>query len=167
MAFQNRGFTFFYSLVDNDGQVSTLRFDANSADYATALLDVEVVRNALQAITTSTLRSYGITDTWDEDAFAFPPVGTQNSDKASITLLLEGGVKKANIRIPAPEIGIFTANAGPGAAVVDASDPDLNTFVDLFKTTGGKLFISDGETVSDTDAIQSGKRISAKNNGPR
>jgi len=87
--------------------------------------------------------------------------GVENEDKASLTVLLTtGGGKKANHKIPAPKITIFTDITGPGANIVDVNDPDLLTYMALFGV-GGKAYISDGEVMN---SLLSGKRISAKSN---
>lgn len=162
MAYVNQGFTFFYSLVDQGGNTSTLRFDALSPDYTQALLDVEIVRNALAALSRASIRSYGITDTFVDDAFSFPTGNVENEDKASITANIAGLSKRANIRIPAPVDAMFTTPNGPGFNVVNGSYAPLLTFLDLFTVSGGVLTLSDGEQLDDSTPYQSGKRVSVK-----
>jgi len=162
VAYVNQGFTFFYTFVDQGGNASTLRFDALSADYTTALLDVETVRQRLQALTRASLRAYGITDTFVDDAFVYPTGNVEIEDKASITVNLEGLSKRANVRIPAPVDSIFTTATGPGFNVVNGSNADVQAFLSIFQTTGGVCTISDGETVDDSTPFQAGKRVSVK-----
>lgn len=161
MALVANGFELVATLVDNGGNTSTLRYELVSADHATALTDSAAIVAALVAVTNSVMSGYAIRTLFSENAFAYPAAGVENEDKASITVLLDGlGNKKANVKIPAPVIGIFTATLGLGANVVDISDADLLTYLGIFED-GGECYISDGEFM---DLPLTGKRISAKSN---
>ncbi len=161
MAITSKGWELSVSLADNGANISTLQYKLRSADATEAATDTAAVIAALDAITDSVISDYYTKEHFSEDAMAYPAVGVQNEDKASITCLLTtGGGKKANLKIPAPVIGIFTAASGGGANTVDMSDVDLTTYLDMFKSTG-ECYISDGEDLS---AGISGKRISAKSN---
>lgn len=161
MAITSKGWELSVSLADNGANISTLQYKLRSADATEAATDSAAVIAALNAVTDSVISDYYIKHHYSEDAMAYPAAGVQNEDKASITVLLTtGGGKKANLKIPAPVIGIFTAASGGGANVVDMSDADLVTYLNLFKSTG-ECYISDGEDLS---AGVSGKRISAKSN---
>lgn len=161
MALVANGYGLSISLVDNGGNVSTLKYDLTSADHAAALVDGAAIVSALAAITNAVISQWVIHTRYAEDAFAYPAAGVENEDKASITVLLDGlGNKKANVKIPAPVIGIFTAATGLGANIVDISDTDLLTYLAIFED-GGEAYISDGETM---DMPLTGKRISAKSN---
>jgi hypothetical protein len=149
------------TLLDNGGNVTTLQYALRSADATAAATDSAAVIAALNAVTDSAISDYYIKNRWSEDTLAYPAAGVENENKASITCLLSGaGNKKANLKIPAPVIGLFTASSGGGANVVDMSDAALVTYTDLFRT-GNECTISDGEDLS---AAVSGKRISAKSN---
>ncbi len=149
------------TLVDNGANVTTLQFALRSADATAAATDSSAVVLALEAISDSVISDYYIKHKYSETVLAYPAAGVENENKASITVLLAGaGNKKANIKVPAPVIGVFTAASGGGANVVDMSDVDLNTYIDLFKA-GAECYISDGE---DLVSGVSGKRISAKSN---
>jgi len=161
MALVTQGYEAAVSLVDNGGNVSSLQYNLVSADFATAVTDTATVIAALKAVTNCVVLGYAIKEVFLEDAFAYPAAGIEIEDKASITVKLEGaGIQRANLRIPGPKIGIFTAATGGGANIVDVSDADLNTYVGLYKTTGGVATISDGEKVADTTPILSGRRVS-------
>jgi hypothetical protein len=160
MALVNIGFRFFYSFMDTGGNVSTLTFDAVSADYTQALLDLDLVRVELQALTKATLIRYGITDTFEEDAISLP-AQAEIENKASITLLLAGSIKRANIRIPAPADALFVGASGPSYNQVNTGNTNLIQLVDYMKA-GSFLRISDGEAVDGTTPIQAGKRVHVK-----
>jgi len=161
MALVSMGWFLSATLVDNGANVTTLQFALRSADATEAATDSAAVIAALDAVTDSVISDYYIKNRYSENALAYPAAGIENENKASITALLAGaGNKKANIKIPAPVIGLFTAASGGGANVVDLSDADLVTYTDLFRS-GNECYISDGEDLS---ALVSGKRISAKAN---
>lgn len=159
MALAHVWFELTASLADNGANITTKRFRLRSADIATAITDSAAIIAALDAVTNSVIVGYRISDVFYEGSVTYPAAGIENEDKASVSVLLTtGGGKKANLKIPAPVIGIFNATEGAGANVVDVSDAALNTYFDCFKS-GGECFVSDGE---DLDSLMSGKRISAK-----
>lgn len=161
MALVTLGWRLVVTLIDNGANVSTLTFIMRESLFATVQTDVATVLAALGAVTNSVISDYAVKEVFSENAFAYPAAGIENEDKASITVLLAGaGSKKANIKIPAPVIGLFTAPSGGGANVVDLSDADLITYTDIFRS-GAECTISDGEDLS---LLVSGKRISAKSN---
>jgi hypothetical protein len=147
------------TLADNGANVVTKRYRLQSADMTEAVVDSAAVIAALDAITNAVVVGYRINDVFHEGSLVYPDEGIENENKASITILLTaGGGKKANIKIPAPVIGIFNDATGAGANVVDTSDAALITYLECFGTAS-EAFISDGEFY---DSVQSGKRISAK-----
>ncbi len=158
MALAHVWFELTVSLADNGANVTTKRYRLRSADAAAAVTDSAAIIAALDAITNSIIVGYRINDVFHEGTIVYPAAGIENEDKASITVLLDtGGGKKANIKIPAPVIGIFNDTEGAGAKVVDVLDTALVTYANLFKS-GGECYISDGE---DLNKMMSGKRISA------
>ncbi len=161
MVLASQGWFLSVTLVDNGANVTTLQFALRSADATTAATDSSAIVLALGDITDSVISDYYIKHKYSETVLVYPAAGVENENKASITVLLAGaGNKKANIKIPAPVIGVFTAASGGGANTVDMSDVDLVTYLDLFKA-GAECYISDGE---DLVSGVSGKRISAKSN---
>ncbi len=161
MALVDMGWFASVTVVDNGANVTTLQYALRGATAVDALADANAVLAAFQAVTDAVVSDWYLKNKFSENALAYPAAGIENENKASITCLLTGaGNKKANLKIPAPVIGIFTAASGGGANVVDMSDADLVTYLDLFKSTG-ECYISDGEDLS---AGVSGKRISAKSN---
>lgn len=161
MALTSVGFFLSVQLVDGGDNTSVLRYELTAADYATAVTDTAIVLAALQAVTDGVVRKYSINHVYGEAAFSFPAATVQVENKASITVLLEGNDnKKANIKIPAPVIGIFVDTTGGGSNVVDLSDAALLAYFALFQT-GNECLLSDGEVA---DSMVSGKRIHAKSN---
>ena len=161
MALTTNGWWLTSTLVDNGGNVTTKRYDLRASDATTAATDVAAIIAAPNAITDSVMSGYRYGEEFIEDSFAYPAAGVENENKASITCLLTtGGAKKANLKIPAPVIGIFVDTTGPSANVVDVTNAALLTYAALFES-GGEAYISDGE---DLDSLISGKRISAKSN---
>lgn len=161
MALVADGFRLVVSLADNGGNVSSLTYVLTAEDHATAVTNSATIVAALDAVTNSVIVQYAIKTVFAENGFVYPEAGVENENKASITVLLDGlGAKKANVKIPAPVIGIFTDTKGLGANVVDISDVDLNAYLDIFES-GNEATLSDGETM---DKPLTGKRISARSN---
>lgn len=147
------GFFLSISLTDTQGDVSTLRYELQSADYAGALTDTTAIVNALMAVTGSAVSSTSLSFVRDEDTFAFP-VGADNGVRARLTFQLSNSIEKATLDIPAPQNVIFVSSVGPNNNIVDIADLAVIAYAQLFQT-GGKAFISDGEL---SDFILRGKR---------
>lgn len=158
MALVTRGWFLTMGMVDCGGNQITKTWELRGATAVDAAADAATIRAAFNAITDSVEVAYSIGERFEENSISYPAAGVENENKASLTLLLTTGNKKANIKVPAPVIGIFMNATGPGANVVDILDVDLNTYTDVFKV-GGEAFVSDGE---DLDFLLSGKRIHAK-----
>ncbi|MEE9580991.1 MAG: hypothetical protein V3V74_06735 [Nitrosomonadaceae bacterium] len=161
MSLNTQGWFLAVTLVDNGAGSVTLQYKMRSADATEAATDAAAIIAALDAVTNAVIADYYIKHKYSESALTYPAAGIENKDKASITILLAGdGSKKANLKIPAPVIGLFTDTEGGGANVVDMSDAALVTYMDLFKS-GQECYISDGEDLSKG---VSGKRIGSKTN---
>ena len=163
MSLVTNGWWLSITLIDGDAGVCTKRYMMRSADATEAAVDAAAIVAALDAITDAVISKYRYGEEFHENAFAYPAVTVKVEEKASITCLLtSGGAKKANLKVPAPVIGIFMGATGPKAGEVDVEDTDLVTYGDLFKTAS-EAYISDGE---DLDEMLSGVRIHAKSNAP-
>lgn len=158
MALVSRGWFLTMGIVDCGGNQITKTWQLRSADAAAAAIDGAAIRAAFNAITGAVEVAYSIGERFEENSISYPAAGVENENKASLTLLLTTGNKKANIKIPAPVIGIFMNATGPGANVVDILDVDLNTYTDVFKDAA-EAYVSDGE---DLDFLLSGKRVHSK-----
>ena len=161
MAMDSMGWFLTMTLADNGANQVTKTWQLQSADAAAAATDGAAVRAAFNAICDSVEVAYSIGERFQEDTITYPAAGVNNQDKASITVRLLLGNKKANLKVPAPKIGIFMNATGPGADRVDILDVDLNTYLDVFKT-GAEAYLSDGEVMEEP---LDGLRISAKHSG--
>lgn len=145
--------------MDNGGQQSVMQFDMVSATYGTAQASMALIVTALKALTNSKVPGYTVHAKFAEDNFILPGEVAQNENKASLTVSLAGGNKKANIKIPAPVIGMFAGTEGGAANRVNTLYAPLLTYINYFTLAGNKAYVSDGERV---DILLSGKRIHAK-----
>lgn len=161
MAIVSRGYFGTMTMADNGANQITKTWQMTAADAATAATDWAVIKAAFNAICDSVEVASSLGERFENDDITYPAAGVNNQDKASITVRLATGNKKANLKIPAPVIGIFSAATGPAADIVDILDADLNTYLDIFES-GGEAYLSDGELMDDP---LHGKRISAKHSG--
>lgn len=159
MAFTADGFALSVTLLDTAGKSFVMDFKLRAADHATAVTDTATVIAALAGVTDLEIGAYAIRTLYVEDTPVLPTAVT-GWDKASITVDLATPNKKANLTIPGPDVGIFTASSGAGYNIVDASDAALGSYIDLFKAAG-ECYISDGEDVA-TSPNPNGKRVSVK-----
>lgn len=165
MALVDQGFFVTFSFVDNGANVVTRRYKSRKGAYADVVTDVLAAIPILQAVTNSVISGYTISGTAAEDALAYPAAGVENENQALINTQLVGGTKKATLNIPAPDIAIFQSTTGPGANIVNITNPALVSFFAMFANTGSltppddSFFISDGEIA---DILLKGKRISRK-----
>ncbi len=160
MALVSTGYWLTVGIADAGAQVSTLEFQMTAPDAATAATDAATILAATNAVTDGVVVGYSIQERFEEDALVYPSGGEEIQNKASLTILLSGGSKRANRKIPAPTIGIFTDISGPGRNVVDVSDAAILAWVALFET-GNEALLSDGEVA---DRLLAGKRVHAKSN---
>lgn len=169
MALVAAGYRMYVTVADNGGNTSTLQYALVAADAITADADAVTIVAALNAVSDAVVIEYGVTAITAENAPVLPGPVVQVEDKASITVNLDTVPrKKANLKIPAPKpgstTGIFTADSGGGANVVNISNAALNTYVDIWKTGTALATISDGDSISAATPIDRGRRISVKSN---
>lgn len=159
MAFAPRGngngFWLVLTLVDTQGDPSTMEFELSSADFATAVTDKDAILAAISGVSQSIVASYHLKLIEDEDAFVFP-VGADNSIKARLSFQILDSVDKARRDIPSPQNAIFVAPTGPNNNVVDTTNAAVIAFAQLFQT-GGEAFLSDGEI---SEFLLGGQRVS-------
>lgn len=163
MALTGLNFGMTISFIDNGGNQVTREYMMSTSvatytDAATAAAGMVPIVNAL---TGATISQYRVFQVFEESAFVLPgDAGVQNENQASLTFLLAGaGSKKANLNIPAPVIGIFSASSGPNANIVDITDLSVVAFADQF--LGANDFrLSDGESSS---RILTGHRVHRRN----
>jgi hypothetical protein len=159
MALTGLQFGMTVSFVDNGGNQVTREYMMKTAiaTYADAATAAAAMIPLVAALTGATLPQYRVFQVFEESAFVLPgDAGVQVENQASLTLLLSGvGSKKANLNIPAPVSGVFSASSGPNANVVDVNDVAVLAFVDQFK--GPQPFrLSDGEAAT---SLLTGRRV--------
>jgi|EndMetStandDraft_4_1072995.scaffolds.fasta_scaffold102740_3 hypothetical protein len=155
-------------LRDRGGNHAFKEYDLREATtYADALTDMAAIVALLVPITNARVQDYYVKTVISEDAFAFPTGDSQVENVARIVALLDSDEvgKTVNIEVPAPVDGLFMGSAGKPYNIVDVGDSALFAYTDgVYATTGGLAYISDGETIADTNALVSGKRIHKKSN---
>lgn len=162
MALAFAGFVATVILKDQGGNTAVKEYELREATtHATALSDLSDIVALLDAITDAVVFGYDLRTVYREDNFAFPTGGVNVENIAEITALIEGGAgKTATIKIPAPNVGIFLGSAGKAYNNVDLSDTALFAYINgTYGDTAGLAYISDGETLQDSNPIQSGKRV--------
>lgn len=159
MALTSQGFFASFTLRDTGGNASVITYNLTAATIAAAVTDAATIAGLLAAVTEATIEKYSVGENYVEDAFSYP-ADASNWNKASMKVALSTAGKYANLTIPAPVDGIFTAASGPGYDVVDASDAALLAYVAIFQS-GGQATISDGEVVAAAPAID-GRRVSSR-----
>lgn len=151
------------SFIDNGGNQVTREYmmSTSVATYVDAAAAAAAMVPLVNALTGATISQYRVFQVFEESAFVLPgDAGVQNENQASLTFMLAGaGSKKANLNIPAPIIGIFSASSGPNANIVDINDTDVVAFADQF--LGANDFrLSDGEASS---RLLTGHRVHRRN----
>lgn len=149
MALTALGFWLDVTIADNSGATTTQRWEMQSIDYAAALVDAGQVIPRIAAVINGVIVSYGISSKWAEDSLTLPGEESQKEAK----MLLSGRdetnpLKKHTITIASPDAAVFQETSGPQANIVDLSNADVIAWYGSF-TTGGELFISDGEICLD------------------
>jgi hypothetical protein len=162
MALTSVGFFANMTVTDSGGNKSVLKYKLVSEDIETAVTDAGTIITALNAITDGVITSYSVGEEYDEDTSFLAAEGVQVENVAMLSVRLDNTEEKwAQMRIPAPNIGIFQATTGKKSNVIDPADSALNTYLDLFVTDTGICKISDGEYIADPAVAGNvdGKRI--------
>lgn len=147
--------------VDSGGQNTTTTVDL-LADDAAAITAVEGAATAIIAAyngaSDGVILGYDLTKQYVEDALTLPATA-QREMKAIINANLEDKpLDVGRIVVPMPNNGLFVAASGANNNIVDSGDAAVNALLDLYKTTGGVAYLSDGDTVDDTTPFRSGYR---------
>lgn len=159
MALTGLNFGMVVSFVDNGGNQVTREYmmKPEVATFDDAAAAAAAMTPIVDALTGATIPKYRVFQEFEETAFVLPgDAGVQVENQASLTFLLDNvGSKKANLNIPAPVIGIFSASSGPNANVVDIADAAVVAFADQF-LAAADFRLSDGEASS---RILTGHRV--------
>jgi len=152
------GFFLTVTVYDRNQDDVTLTYELRSADFATAETDALIVIAALVAVTKSVPAAYNVGKRYIEDSIVLPIDG-ENQIKARVAFRLADGQGNETFDIPAPQESIFVTLTGKSNNIVNVGKDTLITYANLFKATGGKCFISDGESL---DAMTEGRKVSSK-----
>jgi len=152
------GFFLTVTLYDRNQDDVTLTYELRSADFAAAETDALVVLAALDAVTKDVQAAYSVGKRYVQDSIVLPIEG-ENQIKARVAYRLADGQGNETFDIPAPEESIFVTLTGKSNNIVNVGKDTLITYANLFKATGGKCFISDGESL---DAMTDGRKVSSK-----
>jgi hypothetical protein len=161
MALASVGFFATITLADSGGNKSTLRYELVAADIETAETDTATIITRLNAVTDGVIVGYTVGEAFEENATFLAAEGVQVENVAMLSARISNAKEKyAQLRIPAPTIGIFQQTTGSKSNVVDNTDADLLTYLSTF-VTGGLATVSDGEILLNPSAAGnlSGKRI--------
>jgi len=134
-----------------------------AGDASTLLGDAVLHLADFAAVTDCVVSKYEVKCVFVETALTLPTADTaENNAHALITAPIDGVPNKsATIDIPGPKNAIFVnPNAGSGHDDVLITDTAVQNYLNNFQTTGGKFFVSDGETIIPTQA--SGRRTHSK-----
>lgn len=168
MALAKQKWQLVATIVDKGGKpVTTRTWDFQGTDTAgdaSALLADAVLHLAdFAAVTDCKISKYEVKVVFVENALTLPTADTaENNAHALITAPIDGVPNKsASIDIPGPKNSIFVnPNAGAGHDDVDITNTDVQNYLNNFQATGGKFYVSDGETIVPAQA--SGKRTHSR-----
>lgn len=154
MALTKTGYQVSATLEDLGSNRSTMQFFVDSGEaIADVISAASGLMSALAAVTDAAIVSYRVSEVYEDSAVS--PAG-EVEEQALLVVNTDDG-KKALMRIPAPNVGIFAASSGPNYNVVDINDATLLAYIAEFEAGAGVEFlISDGQTVA---SLVSGKRI--------
>jgi hypothetical protein len=142
-------------LKDTGGNPTTMAYDLTAATAAAAETDALAIIAVLNPITDAEIVSYRVWHKFIEDSFSLPGAA-EVEKKASIIALIDGESEKTcNVKVPAPNVGIFQGAEGEAFNLVDIADTALLAYLLVFQTAG-EATVSDGEVMGDP---LKGKRI--------
>lgn len=163
MALASTGFFANFVVIDSGGNKATLRYKLGEAatDIASAATTAATLATRLAAVTDGVVLGYTVGEAFDEDTNFLAAAGVQIENQALISAkILNEEEKWAQLRIPAPKIGLFMASTGKNSNIVDPADADLLTYLGSFET-GQLAQVSDSEVLAETSTTGNvyGKRI--------
>jgi hypothetical protein len=163
MALQSTGYFGNFVLVDSGGNKATVRYKLGetAVDIEAAETVAATLATRLAAVTDAVVLGYTVGEAFDEDTNFLAAAGVQIENQALVLAkILDEEEKWAQLRIPAPKIGLFMAATGKNSNIVDPADADLLTYLGSFET-GQLAQVSDGEVLAETSTTGNvyGKRI--------
>lgn len=148
MALVSDGFFYSVTVVDNDGNETTKRYELQSATYAEAVTDGAAIITALLNVSDGKVSATRIEQAFVEDALVLPVILTPVSEIVSVTARKAGaGNKKANYSIPMPKEAIMSGNS---LIVTNAAVQAYNALY----AAGNEAYISDGENLAVADPLE-------------
>lgn len=138
-------FSLIVELVDNSGKPTLKRYELQATTAADAATDAATIMTRLLTVTDLVIKSYEIGHKYVQDALVLPLSGVERENEALLNARLASDpTKYAKHSIPGAKPGIFVANSGAGANVINTGNASLNSYLSLFTTTN-EAYISDGE----------------------
>lgn len=164
MAFVAQGWKLVLSFVDAGGNPTSRTFDLvatdDAGDLSPVIDDVTAIIAAYTAATDAILVSQQVSKVTLNDSVVLPTTSVNVEENLQVSAKIAGMPNKSAVfEIPAPKIGAFQQTSGPGRNLANFTTGPLPDVVNLF-TTGGKVYISDGEVIT-AQGIK-GKRVHHK-----
>lgn len=126
-------------LVDAYSRRSAKRFEMTAVDHATATADAALILPEFQAVTQLRVLSFSLSE---RTVYSGTLTTGANRDEGATLKGRKPDGYLATLKIPGPVTSIRQPDG-----TIDMSDAALVAFINRF-TTGDKLLISDGETIS-------------------
>lgn len=145
------------TLIDGGGNKATITYETDLADLAAlntehtttdSILGTGGIVPDLELNTDATVLGVRMGVAYKEDTSLFGAEGSEVERKAILSCKKTGTQERANVNIPAPNVGMFIAAVGADRNTVDGTDASLLLYLENFATTGF-LLLSDGETLDD------------------
>jgi hypothetical protein len=133
-----------------DDSIVPMQFEMTATTLADALLDIGLIIEALDDVTSGKVMGYSITQRYIQNAYVRPLTqDAEGGEKATIILGIEGNpFKKAPISIPFPKIDLFLTPYGEGRNIIDTENVAVGIYAAKF-TANGQAYVSDGEVADD------------------
>jgi len=145
------------AIMDRGEEKATRIYELRAADHAEAVTQATTVITNLKLVSQVEVLGYNIQQRFYNNAIIIPAAG-QLQEQARVAYRIENSSNYETFDIPAPVSGLFLQNNGAASEIVDVADNDLNTYANMFKSTG-ICFISDGESL---EQISRGERVSSR-----
>lgn len=157
MAFTSAGFEAEITYIDSGNNLSKQTIGVRGADIDAAETNMAAQINDFIACTDAFVQSYTVREKFVNGATRVP--AGEVEEKAVVTVNLSTLPKKAILTIPAPKATMFAGAAGTdGYNQVQITTGPLAALLGDFLLTGGSFFISDGESLADTNYFVKGRR---------
>lgn len=159
MALAHQKFEVTVTFRDSGVDPTNKTYELRGANMTEALANAAAFVPVIAAASDAAVDGYRVSEVFAESAPAAIAGDTvRNSNQAVISVQLSTSpLKRGTIVVPAPKNALFTAVTGVGSDVVANNAALVTGLVDEFKSTGN-VFLSDGESASDTPNISGYRR---------